>query len=122
MVLNRVDFHLEVGIAIQQGRVTIPRTLQLLLEIPNLVLLGSYFGLKFLDLGLQLYVAAGLIVEALGEVAVLGAVLLLESLEVLELGLETLELIFELQELRLALCEVCLLVLDFHVFLVDDIV
>ena len=60
VVVQRIDFDLQVRVVVQQCRVGVPGALQLFPHVHNLVLLGSDLGLEFLDVVCQLNVPAAL--------------------------------------------------------------
>lgn len=112
VVVQRVDFNLQVTIVIQQRRVAISSSFQLLPHIHDLVLLGSDLGLQFLDVVGQVNVATTLRVDSLLQVHVLVSVLLLQGPEVVQFVLEANDLVFELDDLALAVDELGFFVLQ----------
>ena len=122
VVVERINLDLQVRIIIEKGRVRVASTLKLLSHVHDLVLLAADLGLEVLDAGSELNVAGALGVNALLEVDVLVAVLLLESLQVVQLILETDDLVLELDDLTLALDELSFLTLEVESLRVNELV
>ena len=95
VVVQGVNLDLEVGVVVEEGAVAITGTLEFLAHVHNLVLLGTDTGLEVLDGGGELDVTRAFAVDALLQVTVLVAVLVLKGLQVVELVLEANDLILE---------------------------
>lgn len=78
VVVQGVDFNLQVAIVIQKRRVAISGSLELLSHVHDLIFLGSDLALQFLDVVGQVDVTATLLIDSLLEIGVLISVLLLE--------------------------------------------
>jgi len=80
VIVHGVDFHLQVGVGLNQRGVRVLRTLQLALQIHNLVFFRSNLDLQVLELSNELRVLVLLSLSSLMQIAVLLFVLLLELL------------------------------------------
>lgn len=122
MVVQRVNFNLQIGVVVQQGRIAVSGALQLFSHVHNLVLLGSDLRFKIFNARGQFNISLALSVNSLLEIDVLVSVFFLEGLQVVELILETDNLIFQLNNLALALHELRLLALEVERFAVNELI
>ena len=116
MIVERINLDLEVGVVVEEGRVAVSGTLELLAHVHDLVFFGANLGFEVLDAGGKLDISGALAVNALLKVRVLVAVLFLESLKMVELVLEADNLVLELNYLTLTLDKLGLLTLEVEGF------
>lgn len=82
VVVERVNFNLQIGVVVEQGGVAVSSSLEFFAHVDNLVLFGPDFKFKFLDVVGQLNVASSFFVNSLLQLAILSAVLLFQALQV----------------------------------------
>lgn len=120
MVVEGVDLHLEIGVVVEQGRVRVPGTFQLLAHVHDLVFLRPDAHFQVLDLRGQLAVKIAVFVNPALEVSVFLSVAFLHALQVGQLTLEVRLLVFQLDHFRLSFDELALLSLEVVAFLVNE--
>lgn len=122
VVVQGVDLNLKIRVVIEQGRIAVPGTLQLLSHVHNLVLLSPDLGFKIFNTSGQFNVSLALGIDSLLKINIFISVFFLEGLQVIKLILETDDLIFQLDNLALALHELCLLALQVESLAVNELI
>lgn len=122
MIVHAVDLHLQVGIALNQTRVRILASLQLTLQVHNLVFLRPDLDLDIFQLRNKIQISIRLLVRSLMQIRVLFFVALLKCFQVVqfvheaaELGLQVIHLTFAFLHLLFFLLQVVLLLIDLSV-------
>lgn len=122
MIVQGINFNLQIRVVVKQCRVAIPCSLKLLSHVHDLVLLRSDFTLQVLDLCVQVDVSGALRVNTLLKISVLVSVLFFERLEMAELILEANDLILKLNYFTLAVYQLRLFVFQIEGLGVDQFV
>ena len=76
MIIERVDFNLQIGVVIKEGRIAISGTFELFPHVHDLILLGSDFGRKFFYASGKLNISSTLLVNSLLKISILVSVFL----------------------------------------------
>ena len=116
MVVQRINFNLQVRVVVQQSRVRESGAFELLSHEHNLVFFRSDLHFQVFDICGHLDVSLRLRVDSLLEVTVLVSVFLLQALQMVKFVLEGDNLVLKLNDFTLAVVQLGLFVFQIKGF------